>query len=69
MMLESMGFIVDTAAYLTSDCGIASLEEIAYLDGDGDVEITIKDVTSPGGTVNVGAGTSSVRAHKIGSLY
>jgi hypothetical protein len=37
--------------YLTSGCGIDSLEEIAYLDGEVDVDTTIKGVTSPGGAV------------------
>jgi hypothetical protein len=46
--------------YLTRDCGIDSLGEIAYLDGEGDVYTTIKDVTSPGGTVTVETGTSAV---------
>jgi hypothetical protein len=48
-MLEHLGFSYATVVYLTKDCGIDSLEEIAYLDGDGDVETIIKDITSPGG--------------------
>jgi hypothetical protein len=46
--------------YLTRDCGIDSLEGIAYLDGEGDAVTTIKGVTSPGGTVTGGTGTSAV---------
>jgi hypothetical protein len=53
-MLERLGSKEDAAAYLTSDCCIDSLEEIAYFDGEGNVETTIKGVTSPGGTVNAG---------------
>jgi hypothetical protein len=46
--------------YLMRDCGIDSLEEVVYLDGNDDVENTIKGVTSPGGMVTVGTGISEV---------
>jgi hypothetical protein len=54
------------ATYLTSDCGIDSLEDIAYLDGEDDVDTTIKGVTSPGGTATVGTGAKSVSSRKNG---
>jgi hypothetical protein len=66
MKLERLGFSVDTAAYFTRECGIESLGEIAYLDGDGDVENTIKGVASLGGTVTVGTGTSTVTSRNNG---
>jgi hypothetical protein len=43
-------------AYLTRDCGIDSLQYIAYLNGDDEVENNIKGVASLGGTVTVGTG-------------
>jgi hypothetical protein len=51
LMLERLGFSVDAAACLTRDYGIDSLEEIAYLDAEGDVETTIKGATSTVDTV------------------
>jgi polyisoprenoid-binding protein YceI len=51
MMLERLGFSQDVATYLTITCDIESFDEIAYLDGEDDVDTTIKGVTSPGGTV------------------
>jgi hypothetical protein len=65
--LESLGFSFYMVSYLTRDCGIDSLEEIAYLDGEGDVETTVKGVTIPGGTVTVGTGTSAVTSHINGA--
>jgi hypothetical protein len=65
MMLEGLGFSDAVAAYLTKDCGIDSLKEIAYLDGDNDVEKTIKGVTSLGGTLTVGTGQHAT----MGSLF
>jgi hypothetical protein len=59
-MLERLGFSRDLATYLTSGCGIDSLEEIAYLDGEDNVDTTIKGVTSPGGTVTTGTGAAAV---------
>jgi hypothetical protein len=53
-MLQRLGFIEDAATYLMGTCGIDSLEEIAYLDGVNGVDITIKVVTSLGGTVTTG---------------
>jgi hypothetical protein len=53
-ILERLGFSDAAAAYLTRDCGIESLKDIAYLDGDDDVENTIKGVASTGGTVTFG---------------
>jgi hypothetical protein len=46
-----LGLREDLATYLTGTCGIDFLEEIAYLDGEDDVDTTIKGVTSPVGTV------------------
>jgi hypothetical protein len=42
------------------------LEEIAYLDGEDDVDTTIKGVTSPGGTVTTGPGATAVTLHNNG---
>jgi hypothetical protein len=53
-MLQRFGFSDAAATYLTSTCGIDSLDEIAYLDGIEDVDTTIKGVTYPGGTVTTG---------------
>jgi hypothetical protein len=65
-MLRRLGLSVAAVAYLTRDCGIDSLREAVYLDGDYNVENTIKDVTSPGGTVTVGTGSSAVTSHNNG---
>jgi hypothetical protein len=59
-MLYGLRFSRDAATYLASGCGIDSLEEIAYLDGEDDVDTTIKGITSPGGTVTTGSGAASV---------
>jgi hypothetical protein len=59
-MLQSFGFSDAAATYLTSTCGIDSLDEIAYLDGIDDVDTTIKGVTNPGGTVTMVEGTYRV---------
>jgi hypothetical protein len=62
-----MGFSNAAVTYLTRDCGIDSLKEIAYLnDADDDVENTIKGATSQGGTVTVGTGTTAVISRKNG---
>jgi hypothetical protein len=59
-MLQRFGFSEAAATYLTGTYGIASLDEIAYLDGIEDVDTTIKGVTNPGGTLTTGEGTSRV---------
>jgi hypothetical protein len=59
-MLERLVFIVAATTYLTRDCSIDSLEEIAYLDDEGDLCTTIKGVTSPGGIVNIGTGVTAM---------
>jgi hypothetical protein len=59
-MLEILGFSDAAADYMTMDCGIDSLQEIAYLDGEDDVKKMIKHVTRPGGTVTVGTGNTAV---------
>jgi hypothetical protein len=61
-----MGLIVSAATYLTRDCGIDSLEEIFYLDGEGNIDTTIKGDTNPGGTVPVESGTTSVTSRNNG---
>jgi hypothetical protein len=65
-MLERLGFSQYMVTYLTGTCGIDSLEEIFYLDGEDDVDTTIKGVMSPGGTVTTGSGTSVVTSHNNG---
>jgi hypothetical protein len=45
---------------MARDCDIDSLEEIAYTDGEDDVENMIKRVTCPGGTLTVGTGIAAV---------
>jgi hypothetical protein len=65
-MLELVGFSEAAATYLTGTCGIDSLDEIAYLDGIEDVDTTIKGVTSPGGTVMTGTGTTRVTSRNNG---
>jgi hypothetical protein len=59
-MLERLGFSEAAANYLTGTCGIDSLDEIPYLDGLEDVDMTIKGVTNPGGTVTPGTGNTRV---------
>jgi hypothetical protein len=46
-MLERLGFSSAAVTDLTGTCGINSLDEIAYLDGDDDADTTIKGVTNP----------------------
>jgi hypothetical protein len=65
-MLQRLGFSEDVATYFTGTCGIASLGEIAYLDGVDDVDTTIKGVTNPGGTVTTVSGETSVTSCKNG---
>jgi hypothetical protein len=65
-MLQRFGFSDAAATYLTSTCGIDSLDEIAYLDGIDGVDTTIKGVTNPGGTVTTGEGTSRVTSRNNG---
>jgi hypothetical protein len=65
-MLQRFGFSDAAATYLTSTCGIDSLDEIAYLDGIDDIDTTIKGVTNPGGTVTTGEGTSRVTSRNNG---
>jgi hypothetical protein len=55
-----LGFSEAAATYLTGTCGIDSLGEIAYLDGSEDVDMMIKGVTNPGGTVTTGECTARV---------
>jgi hypothetical protein len=57
-ILERLGFSEAEATYLTGTCGIDSLDEIAYLDVIDDVDTTIKGVTSLGGNVMTGSGTT-----------
>jgi hypothetical protein len=52
--------------YLTSGCGIDSLEEIAYLDGKDDIDTTIKGITSPGGTLTTGSGATAATSRNNG---
>jgi hypothetical protein len=65
-MLERLDFIQDAVTYLTSTCGIDSLEEIPYLDGEDDVDTMLKGVTSPGGTVTAGSGSTAVTSSNNG---
>jgi hypothetical protein len=65
-MLERLGFSAAAVTYLTGTCGINSLDEIAYLDGIGGVDITIKGVTNMGGTVTTGMRVTSVTSRKNG---
>jgi hypothetical protein len=65
-MLQRFGFSDAASTYLTSTCGIDSLDEIAYLDGIDDVDTIIKGVTNPGGTVTTGEGTSRVTSRNNG---
>jgi hypothetical protein len=65
-ILERLGFIQDAATYLTGTCGIDSLEESAYLDGEDDVDTMSKGVTSPGGTPTTGMGTSAISSRNNG---
>jgi hypothetical protein len=64
-MLQRLGLSLSTATYLTSNCGIDSLEEIAYLDGKYDLDTTIS-ATSPGEIVTVGTGATSVSSSNNG---
>jgi hypothetical protein len=65
-VLQRFGLSDAAETYLTSTCGIDSLDEIAYLDGIDDVDTTIKGVTNPGGTVTTGEGTSRVISRNNG---
>jgi hypothetical protein len=65
-LLECTGFSVAAETYLTRDYSIDSLEEIAYWDGESDVDTTIKGVTSPGGTLTVGSRTAAVTSRNNG---
>jgi hypothetical protein len=56
-MLDHLGFRQDAATYLTCTCGIDSLEEIAYLDGEDELDTMIKGVESLGGIVPTGTVT------------
>jgi hypothetical protein len=57
-ILELLGFSEAAATYLTGTCGIDSLDEIFYLDGIEDVDMLIKGVTNPGGTLTTGSGAT-----------
>jgi hypothetical protein len=65
-VLERLGFSESAATYLTGNCGIDSLDEIAYLDGIEDVDRKIKGVTYPGGTATTGSGTTRVTSRNNG---
>jgi hypothetical protein len=65
-MLERLVFSEAAATCSTGTCGIDSLDEIAYLDGIEDVDMTIKGVTNPGGTVTTGSGTKRVTSRNNG---
>jgi hypothetical protein len=65
-MLERLGFSEAAATYLIGTCGVDSLGEIAYLDANEDVDVMIKGVTNPGGTVTTGEGTSRVTSRNNG---
>jgi hypothetical protein len=66
-MLELLGFSSAAATYLTGNCGINSLDEIAYLDDVDDVDTTIKGVMNPGGTVTTRTVVTSVHSHNNGT--
>jgi hypothetical protein len=59
-MLEQLGFSQAVATYFRGTCGIDSLDEIAYLDGIGDVDTMIKGLTNPVGNVMTGTGETAV---------
>jgi hypothetical protein len=65
-MLELLDFSEAAATYLTGTCGVDSLDEIAYLDGIEDVDMTIKRVTNSGGTAMTGNGTTRVTSRNNG---
>jgi hypothetical protein len=65
-MLERLGFSDGAATYLTGTCGIDSLDEFVYLDVIDNVDLTIKGVTNPGGTVPTGSGTTAVTSRNNG---
>jgi hypothetical protein len=65
-MLQRFGYSDAVEKYLTSTCGMDSLDEIAHLDGIDDVDTMIKGVTNPGGTVKTGEVTSSVTSRNNG---
>jgi hypothetical protein len=65
-MLERLVFSDATTGYMTRDCDIDSLEDIAYLDGEDDVENMIKHVTRPVGTFHVGTGSAAVTSPNNG---
>jgi hypothetical protein len=65
-ILERLGFSESVATYLIATCGIDSLGEISYLDGSEDVDVMIKGVTYPGGTVTAEEGTSRVTSRNNG---
>jgi hypothetical protein len=53
-MLERQGFNSAAVTYLTGICDIASLDDIAYLDGIDDLDTMIKEFTNQGGIVKTG---------------
>jgi hypothetical protein len=65
-MLDRLGFSQAVATCLTGNCGIDSLDEIAYLDGIDDVDTTIKGVTNLGGTVITGGVETAVTSRNNG---
>jgi hypothetical protein len=65
-ILERLVFSEAAATYSIGTYGVDSLGEITYLDANEDVDAMIKGVTSPGGTVTTGEGTSRVTSRNNG---
>jgi hypothetical protein len=65
-MLLMLGFTEDTAKYLTRNAGLHSLDKVAYLDGDDDVENLTKRVSCPFRTTNIGTGSTEVTTPHAG---
>jgi ribose 5-phosphate isomerase len=65
-MLQRLVFSEDAATYLTGTFSIDSLEEIAYLDGEDDVDTMINGIKSLGGTVITGSGEIAVTSRNNG---
>jgi hypothetical protein len=61
-----LGFTEDAAKYFTRDADLSSLDEVAYLDGDDDVDNLIKRLNHPGGTTTSGNGIISVTSPNSG---
>jgi hypothetical protein len=65
-MLEILGFSAAAATYLTGNCGINSLDEIAYLDDIDNIDTTIKGVTNLGGTATTRTGVTAFTSRNYG---